>query len=213
MTFRSRHQILFYIVLSAGACRAVRANQQCVGIHGYPEQPVSSATAATVFNVSSKARYFGEYLPSLGISSSHFQDVDSPGSLCLKTRGDAELFPAKCISDRGIRWAVFIGDSLSRGLGLSFARHGAVGDVAGTCSPRPVARWDGDFLDARNHPSFRCSSQSAPGGPLCPPSDQQPFKFPSTDYECCSAGFWLYYLDQPQPWGRCAAWHSLNRLI
>lgn len=157
-----------------------------------------------------KEAYF-QRLKALGMTSG-FQ-VSAATGLCPVASNGATLATPACLLAQDYRFAVFIGDSITREVAWSFARMAATasGDTCQRMGP-PNERW----METKRDPSFKCAvnlgaGQRAdldPGGGICAAGAQQPHgeSVPTSydgrptagdeRYTCCnSATFNMYFHD------------------
>jgi hypothetical protein len=158
-------------------------------------------------NIYDKHSYF-EHLASAYGYRSGFQR-NASGGLCPAAHDGAKMaFPSCLVRGQGVRFAVFVGDSLTREAAWSFARLAAASAPAG--SPESCQFSGGDherWSETKRDPSFTCVvvPPGAAGPAICGPDSQAP-PVAETGYargaalgnvsDCCDATkFSLYFHD------------------
>jgi hypothetical protein len=146
-----------------------------------------------------KRSYF-EHLSAAYKYKSGFQR-DASG-LCPAAHNGAQLALPSCLLEQGVRYALFVGDSLTREVAWSFARLAAARDDE-ACQHTGGAheRW----METKHNPSFTCTVAPRGDGPaICGPDAQLP-PSGSSGYDrgsngnvsdCCDARrFSMYFHD------------------
>jgi hypothetical protein len=127
----------------------------------------------------------------------------TPDGLCPVAHDGAPLALPSCLLASGVRYAVFIGDSLTHEMAWSFAR------LAAAKADEPCQHTGGEherWAETKHDPSFTCRVQPAADGPaICSAEAQLQAPAAKTGYErgangvvadCCQEGrFSLYFHD------------------
>ena len=159
------------------------ANASCVGVNNFPEHGLNQLSAASA-GIFTKSAWFAHLQNGFNLEGRNS---------CLRYH-DADTVLPKCMRDAGFRFALFIGDSLTRELAWSFAFHSGENST-NECRPG-IKRLEAAREDERkkfyskSSPGYKCSAVDSMDS-LCPFERQLPLDTLPNNTESCCDSFWM----------------------